>query len=47
VIEASVKGQPATVAEGNSKRAAEKTAAAQLLLQVQKVQKPTKAQKTT
>lgn len=39
VIEASVKGQPVTVAEGNSKRAAEKTAAAQLLLQVQKVDK--------
>lgn len=47
VIEASVKGQPAAVAEGNSKRAAEKTAAAQLLLQVQKTQKPAKAQKST
>ena len=36
IIEASVKGHPVTVAEGNSKRAAEKTAAAQLLEQVQK-----------
>ena len=36
VIEASVKGHPVTRAEGNSKRAAEKTAAAQLLEQVQK-----------
>ncbi len=36
VIEASVKGHPATTAEGNSKRAAEKSAAAQLIQQVQK-----------
>jgi ribonuclease-3 len=36
IIEASVKGHPPAVAEGNSKRAAEKTAAAQLLQQVQK-----------
>ena len=42
VIEASVKGYPVTVAEGNSKRAAEKTAAAQLLADV----KNTKAQKS-
>ena len=36
VIEASVKGQPSSVAEGNSKRAAEKAAAAQLVQQLQK-----------
>lgn len=36
VIEASVKGHPTVVAEGNSKRAAEKMAASQLLQRVQK-----------
>ena len=36
IIEASVKGHPSTIAEGNSKREAEKTAAAQLLQHVQK-----------
>lgn len=39
VIEVNVKGYPARVAEGNSKRAAEKAAAAQLLAELKKAPK--------